>query len=498
MKDTSQTDKKGFDAKSFYRDTPKSGNPAAALLSTARLHLLRKFPFFGKLAMSMVFVETEDVPTTAVDAKCRFYYNPKWVNAFTFEDAVGEVAHEVMHLVQRLFARRGNRDMGIFNLAADYVADHSTVQAGIAQSFASKLMVGDKEMALVEKLKMVEPVYDHLLEDLKNNTGCPACKQALQKMQQKSKEEGEKEKANAAGKEKGEEENDGGGEGEGEGEGSDSHSHGSNGSSCKHGDGKEGDAKGGSGSGSGQGEPKHTCGNIRQCCAGTTTDLGSGEVMPGDIQKAIQNVVAAKMYAEGRGNMPGHLCDQIDELTKSKVRWQDHLRTTSNRVFAESRYSYRRPNKRVPGLPSTQKESRSAVIVVDTSGSMGHDSIKQCISESAGIILASGCNKLWLILHDCVIYYSGYVGKEDLTKLQLSPGGTSHIPVFECLNRTHPDKNLHLPAHEVVELAIMFTDLGTEFPESAPSYPVIWGVPVPSSPGMAAEVPFGKKVEVEL
>ena len=478
---TSAADKKGFDPTSYYRDTPKSGTPAAELLSSARLTLLRKYPFYGKIAMSMVLVASDEVPTTAVDPKGRMFYNPKWVNAFTFEDAVFEFAHEATHMVQRLFGRRGNRNPGIFNVAADYCADTQLVDSGLKQSFASSLVIGQKEFDLVHELKRVEPIYDHLLQKAKDNEDCPACKQALEDLAKLSgKEDAEDSKARGKA-EKGEGEGDGG-EGEGQGDG---HSH------------KPGQ---GSGCGGGKPKPKHTCGTVRKCCAGTSADIEKAS--PADVQKAIQNVIAAKMYAEGKGNMPGFLGDQIDELTRSKVRWQDHIRTAANRVFSRGRYTYKRPHKRGQALSirlqTTQPESRSAVVAVDTSGSMGYDQIVQCISETAAIILAAGCDKIWLILHDCAIYYSGYIGREDLTKIKMSRGGTSHLPVFDCLNRKHSVRELNLPTSEHCELAVMFTDLGTDFPDERPSFPVIWGVPVPSAPGMNAEVPFGKKIAVEL
>lgn len=496
--------KQGYNPRDYYRDTPKSGTPAGALLSSARLKMLKPFPFYGKLALSMTLVESDQVETTQVDPKGRMYYNPKWVNAMTFEDAIFEFGHEIMHLVQRLFSRRGNRNMQIFNLAADYCADTILVDSGMKQSFASKLMVGQKEFDLVHKLKLVEKVYDHILQEQKENTDCKACKQAYEKLQKQVANENKedqkaRDKAAAEADKQGEEQGDGG---SGEGEGSDSHSHGSGGSPCEHGNGEGSPSEGGEGgSGEGEGgETPHTCGGIRKCCAGSSADIDQSS--PTDVQKMIQNVIAAKMYAEGKGNIPGILGEQIDALTKSKVRWQDYLKTASNKIFAGGRYTFKRPNRRGHAfgirLQKQKPESKTAVIAVDTSGSMGRDAIVQCITEAAAVIHASGCEKLWLILHDCAIYYSGYVGLEDLSKIPIQSGGTSHIPVFQCIDRTYEDEDKRLPHGEDCELAIMFTDLGTDFPAEHPSYPVIWGVPDPSAPGMAASVPFGTKVPVEM
>jgi len=490
--DNTSKKKTGFDPRTYYRDDPKSGTPAAELLTSARLHMLQRFPFWGKLAQSLVFVETPQVPTTGVDAKCRFYYNPKWVNAFSFEDAVGELCHETGHLYQRLFARRGNRDHGVFNIAADYCIDTHLEDAGVPRSFASKLMVGKEQMDMVHKLKMIEPVYDALLEQMQDNTNCQACKQALDKLMQQSKNEDEIDKSNQAGGGQSDEDKGGEGKGQGEqdGEGGDS-----------PGEGKGDGHQHGEGEGCGEGQPTpHTCGNIRQCCAGSSTDPENASPM--EVQKALQNVIAAKMWAESKGNMPAHISEQIDELTKSKVRWQDHLRVAANKQFSRAEYTYKAPNRRGYStpcrLPSVRKESKSAVITVDTSGSMSQESVIQCVTEAAAVIRTCGCDKLWLILHDYEIYFSGYVSEADLTKLKMARGGTSHKHVFEAIAGKHSTKELNLPSNDKCELAIMFTDLGTDFPDQAPSYPVIWGVPDPSYPGMSAEVPFGKKIPVEL
>ena len=49
-----------------------------------------------------------------------------------------------------------------------------------------------------------------------------------------------------------------------------------------------------------------------------------------------------------------------------------------------------------------------------------------------------------------------------------------------------------------VSETVLFTDLGTDFPNEIPSFEVIWGVPSNGYPGMSAEVPFGLKIEVEV
>jgi predicted metal-dependent peptidase len=497
------TPQKGSNPKDFYRDSPLSGIKAVDLLAAARLSLLCKHPFFGKIAVNMAYVETDKVPTTAVDARGTFYYNPKWVNGFDQKDSLFESAHEVMHIAQRLWSRKPKHvNHGIYNMAADILADVSLMDAGLEQSKISAKMVTPERVAQARIHDTVPKMYKFLLDEAKNQTDCPACKKAFKDLQdlqegKKKAEEEENKKLNEApggedddspeGDPQGGEsaspgDDDGDGHGDGCGEG------------CGHGEGE------GCGSSDGDDEPQHTCGNVRMCCAGNSAD--ASKMDPVDQQKWTEVIISAKLHAENKGNMPAGLSDYVNELTKSKVRWQDHIKTRATKIFGQDRYSYRKLSRRGPAmklrLPGHQPDGKSAVAAVDTSGSMSVREAQQCISECCGIMKACGCEKLWLILHDMRTYYSGWVTEADLTKLEMARGGTSHVEVFQCLDRTHPNQEMNFPATEEVVLAIMFTDLGTDFPNEKPGYDVIWGVPSDGYPGMKADVPFGKKVEVEM
>lgn len=476
-KDDTQA-KLDFDPREFYRDTPVSGQKAVDLLASARLILLMSHPFFGKIAQGMSFIETETVPTTAVDAKGRLYFNSKWVNHMTIEDAVFEFAHETGHLYQRIFVTKpAGANHSLYNKAADWRVDTDLVDAGIKQSKISKKAVDDEAQKKTRELGNTPAIYRWMLQEAKDNTDCPACKQTLKNLQEQSnkiKQQTQQENKSI---------NQGGSDPGSEGSGH-SHEHGEGGT-C------ESSAVGGD-------ELKHTCGNVRQCCAGSTADLSNAT--PEEIQAWTEKIIAAKMFAESKGNMPGHIAGCIDQLTKSQIKWQDLLRSRSTKAFGREKYSFRKRNKRHRHvrLPKAVPESKTAVIAADTSGSMSRDSVVQSITEAAAIMKACGADKLWLILHDYVPYFSGYVTEADLTKLMISQGGTSHEGVFQCIDREYEDTDKNLPMTEYVELAIFFTDLGTTFPGKHPSYDVIWVAPEGSKPGIQAEVPFGIKIEMQV
>lgn len=476
----------GVDLKDIYCDEPKSGFVAEELLSMARLALVCDFPFFGKVALNLTFVESEQVPTTAVDARGIFYFNRKFVNSFDKKDSLWVMAHEVMHLVQRFFARKpaGANHM-LFNLAADYVLETNLLDTGLEQAEVSKKMCTPEVVAMVNRVGGTVPaVYRELLEKVEEQTDCQACKEIIQKLQQQGKQQQQdnQEENKEINKGKGDEGEGQEGSGEGEGEGQDGED---------EGEGHE----------HGSGDTEHTCGHGGSiCCSGILADEDGLE--PDEQQDWIEKIIAAKIHAEGKGNMPAGLGEAIDTLGRAKVRWQDHVIASVSRLYGQDRYTYKRPSRRGHAMgirmPGHVPDGKTAITAVDTSASMSEDEVRQCVTEVAAIMKVCGCDKLWLILHDTRTYFSGWVGEADLTNLKMARGGTDHQEVFDCLNREHKNKEFNLPREEEVSLAILFSDLGTCFPEEVPKYDVLWVVPSDGNPGMSMPVPYGKKIIMEM
>lgn len=491
---------KGIDVNKYYTDTPKSGMPAQDLLATARLKLLTDFPFFGKICQNMVLVEDNNIPTTAVDRKGRLFYNRRWVNCFDMETAIFMFAHEANHIIQRCFARAGNsRHWMVWNKAADMVGDTILIDAGIKQCAISKLILTDADMKKVKEIGLViERMYKHLLKEVEDNSDCAGCKEMIKRMRGKSDQQDKEAKREAAEqarkareKAEGKDSEDADADGEGQGDSSDA-------GGCSH---EHGEGDGGCG-GHDPSLPPHTCGNGWGCTSASTTDLDKNEVDPVDDQEWREKLAAAKQFAQSRGNMPGAYSDLIDSLFKTKTRWQDYLKTSAVKVFGRARFTYKRINRRGPAiglrLQGIDPDAKCGVVVADTSGSMSHDSCVLALSESAAIMKLCGTNKIWLILHDYEVYYSGWVDEKALKSMRLKRGGTSHAGVFAALDRKHDNVAFNFPKHEKVGIAIMFTDLGTSFPLETPSYDVLWAVPEGAMPGMDCEVPFGRKILVQM
>lgn len=488
---------KGIDVEKYYTDTPKTNMVAQDLLATARLKLLSDFPFFGKICQGMVLVEDNSIPTTAVDRKGRLFYNRRWVNSFDMETAIFMFAHEANHIIQRCFARAGQaRQWMVWNKAADMVGDTILIDAGVKQCAISKLILHKSDMEKVKELGLtIERVYKHLLEEVEENADCAGCKAMIKRMRDKSQKqddevrrESAKQAKEAREKAEGKAPSDEHGDAQGES---------STVSSCGH---EHGDGDGCGGEDSNL--PPHTCGNGWGCTSASTTDLDKNDVNAADDQEWREKLAAAKQFAQSRGNMPGAYSDLIDTLFKTKTRWQDYLKTSSIKVFGRARFTYRRINRRGPAiglrLQGIDPDSKCGVVVADTSGSMSHDACKLALSESAAIMKLCGTSKIWLILHDYEVYYSGWVDEKALKNMRLKRGGTSHEGVFKALNREHDNADFNFPKHEKVGIAIMFTDLGTSFPSDAPNYDVLWAVPEGAMPGIECDVPFGRKILVQM
>ena len=100
--------------------TPTEKNKVIEKLTTARVGLLLRHPFFGNMATRLKLVDASDwCPTLATDGRT-FYYNVGFVDRLTPKQAEFGFAHEVLHNVFDHMGRRDSRDPQLSNIAADY------------------------------------------------------------------------------------------------------------------------------------------------------------------------------------------------------------------------------------------------------------------------------------------------------------------------------------------------------------------------------------------
>lgn len=100
-------------------------------ITKARAALVLSQPFFASLALRLGVVEDLDCRTMATDGRSLFY-DPAFVEALPFDQLVGVLAHETLHLACAHHARRGERDPGLWNRAADLAINPVVLSAGLA------------------------------------------------------------------------------------------------------------------------------------------------------------------------------------------------------------------------------------------------------------------------------------------------------------------------------------------------------------------------------
>ena len=99
---------------------PKRKTRVRAALEKLRMQLFRRFPFIGNVAMRLDLVPVMD---SRLDTACtdgtRIFFDCAFFSSLTPAQRFFVLVHEVWHVALLHFARRGSRDLELFNIAAD-------------------------------------------------------------------------------------------------------------------------------------------------------------------------------------------------------------------------------------------------------------------------------------------------------------------------------------------------------------------------------------------
>lgn len=129
-------------------------------LTTARVGLLLRAPFFGNLATRLQLINADTwCPTAATDGR-KFYYNTEFVNKLKPKELEFLFGHEVLHNVYDHMTRVGQeRDPRLFNCAADFCVNADLIDQRIGEKITPCLY--DAKY----KGWSAEEVYDDLYEN---------------------------------------------------------------------------------------------------------------------------------------------------------------------------------------------------------------------------------------------------------------------------------------------------------------------------------------------
>jgi len=135
-------------------------DPIIDKLTTARVGLLLKAPFFGNMATRMQLIEADDwCPTAATNGR-NFYYNTKFVQKLSVKKLEFLFGHEICHCVFDHFGRVGSRDRQLSNIAQDFAVNQILVDERIGEKITEVKICYDQKY----RGMAWEEIYDELWE----------------------------------------------------------------------------------------------------------------------------------------------------------------------------------------------------------------------------------------------------------------------------------------------------------------------------------------------
>ncbi len=136
-------------------------NQTEEKLTTARVGLLLKAPFFGNMATRMKLIDASEwCPTAATDGR-NFFYNKDFVEKLSTKKLEFLFGHEIGHCIFDHFGRAGSRDRQLCNIAQDYAINIILKDEKIGD------VIDEVKICLDPKYRGLawEEIYDSLYEE---------------------------------------------------------------------------------------------------------------------------------------------------------------------------------------------------------------------------------------------------------------------------------------------------------------------------------------------
>lgn len=130
-------------------------------LTTARVGLLLKHPFFGNMATRMKLIEASDWCKTAATNGRDFFYNDEFVSRLSVKKLMFLLAHEICHGIFDHFGRCGSRNKQLANVAQDYAVNQILVDDNIGEKITEVDICYDPKY----RGWCWEEIYDKLVEE---------------------------------------------------------------------------------------------------------------------------------------------------------------------------------------------------------------------------------------------------------------------------------------------------------------------------------------------
>ncbi len=131
-------------------------------INSIKRKLLIKYGFFGNILANTTFEETKTVDTAATDGK-NIYYNSEFTNSLTEKEQIFLFAHELCHIALNHIYRSKGKDHETWNIATDAVINSYLTQKDGLPLIEGGVDIKDAYMYDAEQL------YEKLLKDKKDN-----------------------------------------------------------------------------------------------------------------------------------------------------------------------------------------------------------------------------------------------------------------------------------------------------------------------------------------
>ena len=135
-------------------------DPIIDKLTTARVGLLLKQPFFGNMATRMKLIDASEwCPTAATDGR-NFFYNKDFVNKLDAKELEFLFGHEIGHCVFDHFGRVGSRDKKLSNIAQDFAVNQILVDERVGKKITKVNICQDNKYRGMAWEEIYDELYD--------------------------------------------------------------------------------------------------------------------------------------------------------------------------------------------------------------------------------------------------------------------------------------------------------------------------------------------------
>lgn len=208
-----------------------------------------------------------------------------------------------------------------------------------------------------------------------------------------------------------------------------------------------------------------------------------------------QNLVNAATFAKQQGHLPAGIARQVDELLQPKVSWKQLLWKYLRSHLTPTDWSYNKPGRKSYALgvflPTVVREGCLVEVIVDTSGSIGNEELKEFLTEIVGIAKSMPNIEMWVTFVDAAVHTRYKIENADIPKILAMEakggGGTSMEAGLDYVKKHNP----------TVPVAVVLTDGCDSWKRVRHDYPfdVIWCITQAGIHDMSI-IPYGHKVKM--